>query len=81
MTGVQTCALPIFRTVPKMGIEAAALALMNNAQHWIGRRFPQMLLRAGIDQLWQPSAYAGSRGEVTTALVKSFLSQGGVGWA
>ena len=66
----------LVRTVPKMGIEAAAFALMNNAQHWIGRRFPQMLLRAGIDQLWQPSAYAGSRGKVTTALVKSFLSQG-----
>lgn len=65
----------LIRTVPKMTIEAAALALMNNAQHWIGRRFPHMLLSAGVDQLWQPSAYAGTCGKVTTALVKSFLSR------
>ena len=61
----------IVRIVPKLSIEAVALALMNNAQHWSGKHFPELM--KGADQLWQPSAYAGTCGEVTTAMVKSFL--------
>jgi putative transposase len=63
------------RIVPKMSMESAALALMNNAQHWVGRRCPEILLHARVEQLWQPSAYAGTCGQVTTALVKSFLDR------
>jgi hypothetical protein len=28
------------------------------------------LIEAGVDQLWQASAYAGTRGAYTTALIK-----------
>jgi REP element-mobilizing transposase RayT len=69
----------LVRIVPKMSIEQCALALMNNAQHWMGKHYPNVLVRERLDQLWQPSAYAGTCGKVSTALLKSFLSEGAVG--
>lgn len=65
----------IVKTVPKISIESCALALLNNGQHFVGKRFPQALVQAGIEGLWQPSGYAGTCGQMTTALVKSFLSR------
>jgi putative transposase len=65
----------VVRIVPKMSIEDCVLALMNNGQHWFGVHCPQLLVQPGVSQLWQPSAYAGTSGKVTTALVKSFLSR------
>lgn len=65
----------IVRITPKMSIEECALLLMNNGQHFVGTRYPQRLIEAGIDQLWQASAYAGTCGELSTALLKSFLQR------
>lgn len=65
----------LVRIVPKMSIEECALILMNNGQHFIGLHHPQVLVEAGIDQLWQASAYAGTCGELTTALIKYWLSE------
>jgi putative transposase len=67
------------RTVPKISIEDCALALMNNAQHWMAQRFAAVLVKEKVDQLWQSSAYAGTCGEVTTALMKWFLREGRIG--
>ncbi len=64
----------LVRNVPKMSIEECALLLMNNGQHFIGKNFPQRLVEAGINQLWEASAYAGTSGEFTTALIKAWLS-------
>jgi len=63
----------VVRITPKMSIEECALLLMNNGQHFVGTRYPERLIEAGIDQLWQASAYAGTCGELSTALLKSFL--------
>ena len=63
----------LVRITPKMSIEECALLLMNNGQHFIGKTCPERLIEAGINQLWQPSAYAGTCGELPTALLKSFL--------
>ena len=46
---------------------------MNNGQHFVGTRYPERLIEAKVDQLWQASAYAGTCGELSTALLKSFL--------
>jgi REP element-mobilizing transposase RayT len=62
------------RIVPKMSIEECALLLLNNGQYFIGQHYPQVLVQVGINQLWQPSAYAGTCGELTTALIKAWLS-------
>ena len=63
----------LVRITPKMSIEECALLLLNNGQHFVGKNFPERLIEAGINQLWQPSAYTGSCGELPTALLKSFL--------
>jgi REP-associated tyrosine transposase len=65
----------IVRIVPKISIQNTVLALMNNGQHWLGTRYPNLLVEAGVNQLWQPSAYVGSTGRMTTALMKSFLNR------
>jgi putative transposase len=65
----------LVRLAPKMSIEECALSLMNNSQYWMLKHHKGALVRAGIDTVWQPSAYAGSCGKVTTAMVKSFLSR------
>lgn len=61
--------------VPRLSIERCVLSLMNNGQHFIGKEFPRSLVEAGVERLWEPSAYAGTCGQMTTALVKSFLSR------
>lgn len=65
----------LVRIAPKMSIEECALSLLNNGQHFVGQHAPEALIRAKIEQLWQASAYAGTTGEFTTALVKAFLSE------
>jgi REP-associated tyrosine transposase len=61
----------LVRIVPKMSIEECALSLLNNGQHFIEMNYPQVLVQTGMEQLWEPSAYAGTCGEVTTTLLKS----------
>ena len=64
----------LVRVVPKMSIEECALLLLNNGQQFMGQRFPELLVQVGLTQLWQPSAYAGTCGEMSTALVKHWLA-------
>lgn len=63
------------RIAPKMSIEECALSLLNNGQHFVGQQAPEAMIQAGIEQLWQASAYAGTTGKITTALMKTFLSE------
>jgi len=52
--------------MPKMSIE--------EWEDFIGKRRPERLIEAGMNQLWQSSA--GTCGELSTALLKSFWSDG-----
>ncbi len=70
----------LIRITPKTTIEEVTLSLMNNAQYFIARHLPHALVEAKIDQLWQASAYAGTCGELTTALLKAFLRGEDAGW-
>ena len=65
----------LVRIVPKMSIGNCVLSLMNNGQHWLAKHYPELLVKNSITRLWQASAYVGTTGAVTTALVKSFLSR------
>jgi REP-associated tyrosine transposase len=69
----------LVRITPKISVEQVALSLMNNGQHFVAKHFPLTLVEAKIDQLWQPSAYVGTCGELTTALLKAFLRRADVG--
>ena len=64
----------LVRIVPRMSIEECALLLMNNGQHFIGKNYPEVLVESGINQLWEASAYAGTCGELSTALLKAWLN-------
>jgi putative transposase len=66
----------LIRLAPKMSIQECAFSLMNNSQDWMGKHHTRALMHAEVDTLWQPSAYAGTCGKVTTAMVKSFLGGG-----
>lgn len=63
----------IVRIVPSMSIEECVLLLMNNGQYFMAKNYPQLLIHARIDQLWQPSAYAGTCGSYTTGLIQRWL--------
>ena len=65
----------LIRTLPSVSIEQCALSLLNNAQHFIAKRHPQTLIDVGLNQLWQPSAYAGTCGQISTSLMKKWLSE------
>lgn len=65
----------IVRIVPSMSIEECTLLLMNNGQYFVGKYCPEVLVEAGIDQLWESSAYAGTCGDFTTAFVKAWLKK------
>ncbi len=65
----------IVRIIPSMSIEECALLLMNNGQYFVGKNHPEVLIEAGIDQLWEASAYAGTCGNFTTAFVKAWLKR------
>jgi REP-associated tyrosine transposase len=69
----------LVRITPKISIEQAALSLMNNGQYFLGKHFPITLVEAGVDQLWQPSAYVGTCGVLSTALLKAFLRRAAIG--
>ena len=64
----------LVRLTPKMSIQECAISLMNNSQDWMGKHHQTALLRAAVDTLWQPSAYAGTCGKVPTAMVKAYLA-------
>ena len=63
----------IVRLVPKLSIEEVALVLLNNGQYFMGKHYPELLIESGLDQLWNASAYAGTCGEITTALILKWL--------
>jgi putative transposase len=63
----------LVRTVPKLSVETCVLALLNNGEYFISQHYPAAL-NEGIAQLWQAAAYVGTCGEVSTALVKAWLS-------
>ena len=69
----------LVRITPKISVEQVALSLMNNAQYFVAKHFPQALVVAKIDQLWQPSAYVGTCGELPTGLLKAFLRGSDIG--
>ncbi len=65
----------LIRIVPKQSIEECVLMLLNNSQYFVGQRYPTALIDVGLNQLWQASAYAGTCGQMSTALIKKWLSE------
>jgi REP element-mobilizing transposase RayT len=51
------------------------LTLMNQGQRLLVERFPKELVRAGVPRVWEPSAYLGSYGDLTTPQVQKYLER------
>ena len=63
----------IIEGVPKLSVEDYALAIMNNTQYWMTKNYGGVLKETGAWNVWQPSYYAGTVGEFTSAQVAKFL--------
>jgi REP-associated tyrosine transposase len=57
------------RTHPSVSVPDTIAALMNTAQDII----PNALVGVGLDQLWQPSAYLGSYGDLTSPQIRKYI--------
>ena len=61
------------RLLPTMSVLECVLALMNNAWAMMNRQFWGVLKQTAGWDLWEPSFYAGTIGDVTTAEIKAYL--------
>jgi putative transposase len=57
------------RTHPSVSLPDTIAALMNKAQDMISNA----LVGVGLDQLWQPSAYLGSYGDLTSPQIRKYI--------
>jgi REP element-mobilizing transposase RayT len=62
------------RLLPTMSVLECALALMNNSWAMMNQRFWGVLKQTDV---WEPSFYAATTGDVTTAEVKAYLRSPG----
>jgi putative transposase len=67
----------VIEASPKVSVEECARALIANTQHWMTKNYYGVLKNTGAWDVWQPSFYAGTVGEYSTAQIKHFLE--GVG--
>jgi len=58
-------------------IEECVRELLENTHYWMEKRYSGVLKETNAWNVWQPSYYAATVGEYTTAQVKRFLALGG----
>ena len=61
------------RLLPAMSVLECVLGLMNNSWAMMNRRFWGVLKQTKAWDIWEPSFYAATTGDVTTAEVKAYL--------
>ena len=61
------------RLMPSMSVLECVLSLMNNSWSMMNDRFWGVLEQTDAWDVWEPSFYAGTIGDVTTADVKAYL--------
>jgi putative transposase len=61
------------RLLPTMSVIECILALINNSSAMMTKHFWGVLKGANAWGVWEPSFYAGTTGDVTTAEIKSYL--------
>ncbi len=60
---------------PSASPAATVVSMMNVAQELMWERFDNAVVKAGTRRLWQPSAYIGSFGDLTSNAVSSYVRQ------
>ena len=66
----------LLQAIPSLSIQDCALSIVNNTQQWMGKWFWGVLKQTQTWDVWQPSFYAGTVGEYSTAQMKQFLRLG-----
>jgi REP element-mobilizing transposase RayT len=61
------------RTHPANAPSDLVVILMNAAQEVMYEQFEDNLIRGRVEKLWQPSAYVGSFGDLTTPMMQSYV--------
>lgn len=58
---------------PSVSPAKSVVALMNAAQELLWTEFAESAIRAGVERLWQPSAYIGSCGDLESAKLAAYV--------
>ena len=66
----------IIEARPDVSVQDCALALFNNTRYWMEEEYWGVLKQANCWDVWQPSFYAGTVGEYSTAQIREFLGRG-----
>ncbi len=61
------------RAHPAVSPADLAVELMNSAQQVIFDRFADAVLQARVERLWQPSAYIGGYGDLTSPQIRKYI--------
>lgn len=61
---------------PEKSVAEYALSIVNNTQSWMMKNYWGVLKEMNCWDVWQPSFYAGTIGEYSTAQVRRFLGRG-----
>lgn len=61
------------RTHPAISPAELAVELMNAAQQVVFERFAEAAIQARVERLWQPSAYIGSYGDLTSPQIRKYI--------
>lgn len=61
---------------PEISVADYALSIMNNTQCWMMKKYYGVLKATSCWDVWQPSFYAGTIGEYSTAEMRQFLRLG-----
>ena len=60
---------------PAVDPASIVVALMNAAQEVLWSQFDRDVIQAGVERLWQPGAYVGSFGDLTSNAIGAYVSR------
>jgi REP element-mobilizing transposase RayT len=63
----------IIESIPSVCVEDSVRAVLENTRLWMTRHYSGVLRQMNAWDVWQPSFYAGTVGEYSTAEVRQFL--------
>jgi REP-associated tyrosine transposase len=61
------------RLHPAVSPAALSVELMNAAQELACSKLAQSVIKAGVERLWQPSAYLGSYGDLASGQIRAYI--------
>ena len=60
---------------PAVDPASVVMAMMNAGQEVLWSQFDRDVIKAGVERLWQPSAYVGSFGDLTSNAISAYVAR------